>query len=73
MGESSNVNSGAKLISENAVIRQALYDTRLLLGSSEEFTLEFADCVDRLIDADQPESCRLEYDPPQESDASDSP
>lgn len=73
MGESSNVNSGAKLISENAVIRQALYDARLLLGSSEEFTLEFAECADRLIRAKQPESCRLEYDPPQESNAADSP
>lgn len=73
LGESLEVSAGVKLVSQNDAIRRALFDARLLLGSSDEFTKDFSECVGRLIDAKQPESCRLEYNPPQESDAVDLP
>lgn len=73
LGESLEVSAGVKLMSQNDAIRRALFDARLLLGSSDEFTKDFSECVDQLIDADQPESCRLEYSPPQRSAAVGSP
>lgn len=69
MGQSSSVLAGVGLVSQNGAIRQALYDTRTLLGSSEDFTNQFAKCVDRLAKAERKQSCMLEYTPPQKSDA----
>lgn len=69
MGQSSSVLAGVGLISQNGDIRQALYDTRTLLGSSEDFTNQFAKCVDRLVKAERKQTCQLEYTPPQKSDA----
>ena len=63
VGESSALPAGIKLSSEYEVVRRPLLQTRILLGSSEEFARNFSACVDRLARASEPASCRLTYDP----------